>query len=193
MPSILNTPTNEIPIHFFRLPVAQREILLVNVLTDPVLYERIIASALYHDDLVFPQAITLFCNYVLICQMFACLAIPCLPMQIAEAFDPALSVARTTVLALLVDRGLDRLLGTHPRDHLTNILCTILLSLSEEQYRAYYSGEQIAEEIPQQPESGIPQPRAADPHSPRLARDSSPTKSLSLTDTTVNPLPQLAQ
>ena len=66
MPSILNTPVNKIPIHFFRLPIAQQEILLVSVLTDPVLYEQIIASALYHDDSVFPQAITIFYNYVLV-------------------------------------------------------------------------------------------------------------------------------
>ena len=134
MPSILNTLTNKIPIHFFRLPAAQREILLVNVLTNPVLYERIITSAMYHYDPIFPQAVTLFHNYVLICQMFACLAIPCLPVQIAEAFDPTLSIARTTVLVLLVDRGPDHLLGTLPWDHLANILCMVLLSLSEEQH-----------------------------------------------------------
>ena len=122
MPSILNTPAAEIPIHFFRLPVAQREILLVNVLTNPILYERILASALYHNDPVFPQTITLFRNYVLIRQMFARLTVPRLPIQIAEAFNPALSAAHTTVLVLLVDRGLDRLLGTLPRDHLANIL-----------------------------------------------------------------------
>ena len=122
MPSILNTPANKIPIHFFCLPVTQREILLVNILTNPVLYERIITSALYHDDPVFPQAITLFCNYVLICQMFAHLAVPRLPIQIAKAFNPALSVACTSMLVLLVDRGLNRLLGTLPRDHLANIL-----------------------------------------------------------------------
>ena len=98
--------------------------------------------------------------------MFAHLAIPHLPVQIAEAFDPALSTVRTTVLVMLVDRGLDQLLGTLPRDHLANILCTILLSLSEEQRRAYYSGEQMAEEILQQPENGVPQPRAANPRSP---------------------------
>ena len=57
MPSILNTPANEIPIHFFRLPIAQQEILLVNIHTNPMLYKRIIASALYHDDPIFPQAI----------------------------------------------------------------------------------------------------------------------------------------
>ena len=192
MPSILNTPAAEIPIHFFRLPIAQREILLVNVLTDPVLYERILASALYHDDPVFPQAITLFHNYVLVCQMFACLAIPRLPIQITEAFDPALSAARSTILILLVDRGLDRLLGTLPRDHLTNILHLVILSLSEEQHRAYYGGEEMAEEISQQPEGGIPQPRAAEPHSPRPTRQSSPTDSLSSTDTAINPAPQLA-
>ena len=192
MPSILSTPAAEIPIHFFRLPVAQREILLVNVLTDPILYERILASALYHDDPVFPHAITLFCNYVIICQMFAHLAVPRLPVQIAEAFDPALSTACTTVLVLLVDRGLDRLLGTLHRDHLANILCTILLSLSEEQHQAYYSSDLVEEEIPQQPEGGIPQPRTSDPCSPRPARHSSPTESLSSTDTAVNPAPQLA-
>ena len=192
MPSILNTPAAEIPIHFFRLPVAQREILLVNVLTDPILYERILVSSLYHDDPVFPQVITLFCNYVLICQMFARLAIPRLPVQIAEAFDPALSAAHTTVLVLLVDRGLDRLLGTLPRDHLTNILRMILLSLSEEQRQAYYGGDPVEEEVPQQPEGGVPQPRPSDPHSPRPARHSSPTDSLLSTDTAVNPAPQLA-
>ena len=193
MPSILNTPANEIPIHFFCLPVTQREILLVNVLTDPVLYERIIASALYHNNPVFPQAITLFHNYVLIHQMFARLAIPHLPVQIAEAFDPTLSIARTPMPVLLVDRGLNWLLGTLPRDYLANILHTILLSLSEEQWRAYYGGDQMVEEILQKPENGIPQPGAANLHSPRPARDSSPTNSLSLTDTAVNPLPQLAR
>ena len=192
MPSILSTPTAEIPIHFFHLPVAQREILLVNVLTNPVLYERILALALYHDDPVFPQAITLFRNYVLIRQMFAHLAIPRLPIQIAKAFDPTLSTAHTTVLVLLVDRGLDRLLGTLPRDHLANILRTILLSLSEEQCQAYYGSDPVEEEVPQQPEGRIPQPRTANPHSPRPARHSSPTESLSSTDTAVNPAPQLA-
>ena len=50
MPSILNTPTNEIPLHLFHLPITKREILLVNVLTDPVLYEQIINLCLYHND-----------------------------------------------------------------------------------------------------------------------------------------------
>ena len=107
MPSILNTPANEIPIHFFRLPVAQREVLLVNVLTDPILYEAIVASSRYRDDPTFQQAIVLFQNYTLIRQLFARLAVPHLPIQIAEAFDPALAAARTSVLVLLVDWGLD--------------------------------------------------------------------------------------
>ena len=154
MPSILSTPANEIPIHLFCLPITQREILLINILTDPILYDRILTSALYHDDPVFPHTITLFCNYVLIQQLFACLTVPHLPVQIAEAFDPTLSAARTAVLVLLVDRGLDRLLGTLPRDHLTNLLCMVLLSLSEEQ-------------IPQQPESGPSQSRATDCYSMR--------------------------
>ena len=66
MPSILNTPANEIPIHFFRLPVTQWEVLLVNVLTDPVLYESIIASSCVHNDPTFQQAIDLFWNYTLL-------------------------------------------------------------------------------------------------------------------------------
>ena len=107
MPSILNTPANEIPIHFFRLPVAQREVLLVNVLTDPTLYESIVTSPCFHDDPTFQQAIVLFRNYTLIRQLFARLAVPCLPIQITEAFDPTLAAARTSVLVLLVDRGLD--------------------------------------------------------------------------------------
>ena len=71
MPLILNTPANEIPIHFFHLPITQREILLVNILTDPILYESIISSACYRDDPTFQQAIVLFRNYTLIRQLFA--------------------------------------------------------------------------------------------------------------------------
>ena len=125
--------------------------------------------------------------------MFACLTLPCLPIQIAKAFDSTLSIARTTVLVLLVDRGLNQLLETLPRDHVTNILCMILLSLSEEQYQAYYGSDQVAEEVPQQPENGALPSRPTDPHSPRPERNSSPTDSLSSTDTTVNPAPQMAQ
>ena len=71
MPSILNTPANKIPIHFFRLPNAQQEVLLVNVLTNPVLYESIIASTRYRDDPTFQQTIVLFRNYTLLRQLFA--------------------------------------------------------------------------------------------------------------------------
>ena len=66
MPSILNTPANEIPIHFFHLPIAQREVLLVNVLTDLILYESIVTSTHYQDDPTFQQAIVLFRNYTLL-------------------------------------------------------------------------------------------------------------------------------
>ena len=66
MPLILNTLANDILIHFFRLPIVQREVLLVNVLTDLVLYEAIIASPCYHDDPTFQQAIVLFQNYTLL-------------------------------------------------------------------------------------------------------------------------------
>ena len=66
MPSILNTPANKIPIHFFCLPVAQWEVLLVSVLTDPTLYESIISSTRYRNDPTFQQAIVLFRNYTLL-------------------------------------------------------------------------------------------------------------------------------
>ena len=66
IPSILNTPANEIPIHFFHLPVAQWEVLLVSVLTNLTLYESIIASTRYRNDPTFQQAIVLFQNYTLL-------------------------------------------------------------------------------------------------------------------------------
>ena len=95
--------------HPFLLPSYHPERdFLVNVLTDPILYDRIVASTLYHNDPVFPQAITLFHNYVLICQMFARLTVPRLPIQIAEAFNPALSIGHTSMLVLLVDREIGR-------------------------------------------------------------------------------------
>ena len=134
MPLILNTPTSEIPLHLFHLLIAQREVLLVNVLTNPVLYEWIISSALYHDDPAFTQAMIIFRNYVLVRQLFSCLAVPHLLVQIAKAFNPALSAARTAILVLLVDRGLNRLLGMLPRGYLASILRTVILSLLEEQW-----------------------------------------------------------
>ena len=94
---------------------------------------------------------------------------------------PECALQRFDYAARVTDRGLDRLLGTLPRDHLTNILYAILLSLSEEQRRAYYGGEQMVEEVLQQPENGIPQPRPADPCSPRPTRDSSPVRDASPT------------
>ena len=167
MPSILNTPANEIPIHFFRLPVTQQEVLLVNVLTDPILYEFIVTSPHYRDDPTFQQAIVLFRNYTLIRQLFAQLAVPCLPIQIAKAFDPALTAAHTSVLVLLVDRGLDQLLGTLPRDHLASILRTVILSLSEGQRQAYYCPDDTMERAVQEEEDHRPPLPLAEPHSPR--------------------------
>ena len=194
MPLILNTPANDIPIYFFRLPVAQREVLLVNVLTDPILYESIIASPRFHDDPTFQQAIVLFHNYTLLRQLFARLAVPRLPIQIAEAFDPALAAAHTSILVLLVDRGLDRLLGTLPRDHLASILRTVILSLSEGQRQAYYHPDDPVERAVQEEEEdrGPPPPRIK-PRSPHPTRASLPTDSVSSTDTAVNPPPQLAR
>ena len=166
MPSILNTPANEIPIHFFRLPVAQQEVLLVNVLTDPILYEFIVASPRYRNDPTFQQAIILFRNYTLIRQLFARLAVPHLPIQITEASDPALAAACTSVLVLLVDRGLNRLLGTLPRDHLAAILRTIILLLSEGQRQAYYHPDDTVEGTVQEEENrGSPLP-LIEPRSP---------------------------
>ena len=194
MPLILNTPTNDIPIYFFHLPITQREVLLVNILTDPILYESIIASPRFHDDPTFQQAIVLFRNYTLLQQLFARLAVPRLPIQIAEAFDPALAATRTSILVLLVDRGLDRLLGTLPRDYLASILRTVILSLSEGQWQAYYRPDDPVERAVQEEEEdrGPPPPRV-EPRSPHPTRASSPTDSVSSTDTAVNPPPQLAR
>ena len=190
MPSILNSPANEIPIYFFHLPVAQREVLLVNILTDPILYEFIVASPRFHDDPTFQQAIVLFRNYVLIQQLFARLAVPRLPIQIAEAFDPALTAIHTSILVLLVDRRLDRLLGTLPRDHLASILRTVILSLSEGQRQAYYRPDDPVEgAIQEEEEDRGPILPNVDPCPTRV---SSLTNSVSSTDTAVNPPPQLA-
>ena len=167
MPSILYTPTNEIPIHFFRLPVAQRKVLLVNILTDPILYESIVTSPRYHDDPTFQQAIILFWNYTLLRQLFARLAVPRLPIQIAEAFDPALAAARTSVLVPLVDQGLNRLLGTLPRDHLASILQTVILSLSEGQWQAYYRPNDTVEGAVQEEENHRSPLPLVEPRSPR--------------------------
>ena len=166
MPSILNTPANDILIHFFHLPVAQREVLLVNVLTDLVLYEAIIASPHYHDDPTFQQAIILFRNYTLLRQLFARPVVPRLPIQIAKAFDPALAAACTSVLVLLVDRGLDQLLGTLPRDHFASILRTVILSLLEGQRQAYYRPNDAVEGTVQEEEDRGPPLPLVKPRSP---------------------------
>ena len=90
-----------------------------------------------------------------------------------------------------MDRGLNRLLGTLPRDHLALILSTVILSLSEEQQQAYYGTNAPVEGAVQTgQENGNPPTYArTDPHSPHPARASSPTDSLSSTNTAVNPLP----
>ena len=115
-------------------------------------------------------------------------------MQIAEAFNPALATALAAVLVLLVDRGLDRLLGTLPRDHLASILRTVILSLSEGQWQAYYCPDDPVEGAVQEEEEEDRGPTLpdVDPRSPRLTRASSPTDSVSSTDTAINPPPQLA-
>ena len=101
--------------------------------------------------------------------------------------------ARTSVLVLLVDWGLDRLLGALPRDHFTLILRTVILSLSEGQQQAHYHPNDTVEGTVQEEEEdcGPPLPHIK-PRSPCLTRASSPTNSMSSTDTVVNPLPQLA-
>ena len=101
--------------------------------------------------------------------------------------------AHTSVLVLLVDRGLDRLLGALPRDHLTSILRTVILSLSEGQRQAYYCPNDAVEgTVQEEEEDHRPPLPLVEPCSPRPTRASSPIDSLSSTDTTVNPLPQLA-
>ena len=161
-------------------------------MTDPVLYEFIVTSPRYRNDPTFQQAIVLFRNYTLIRQLFARLAVPHLPIQITEAFDPTLAAARTSVLVLLVDRGLNRLLGTLPRDHLAAILQTVILSLSEGQRQAYYHPDDAVEGAIQEEENRRSPLPLVEPRSPHPTQASSPTDLISSTDTTVNPLPQLA-
>ena len=93
-----------------------------------------------------------------------------------------------------MDRGLDRLLGTLPRDHFASILRTVILSLSEGQRQAYYSPDDPVEGIVQEEEEdrGPPLP-CVEPRSPHPTRASSPTDLVSSTDTAVNPSPQLAR
>ena len=93
-----------------------------------------------------------------------------------------------------MDRGLDRLLGTLPRDHLASILQTVILSLSEGQRQAYYHPNDTMEAaVQEEEEDHRPSLPHTEPHSPQLTRASSPTDSVSSTDTAVNPLPQLAR
>ena len=65
----------------------------------------------------------------------------------------------------------------------------VLLSLLEEQHYAYYGGDQVEKEIPQQQENRALPAWPTDPHSPQPTRASFPTNSLSSTNTTVNPTP----
>ena len=73
-------------------------------------------------------------------------------------------------LVLLVDRGLNQRLGALPRDHLTSILRTVILSLSEGQRQAYYRPNDTVEGTVQEEEEdrGPPLPRV-EPRSPRPA------------------------
>ena len=92
-----------------------------------------------------------------------------------------------------MDQGLDRLLGTLPRDHLALILQTVILSLSEGQQQAYYRPNDAVEGTVQEEENHRSPLPLAEPRSPCPTRASSPTDSVSSTDTAVNPLPQLAR
>lgn len=65
--------------------------------------------------------------------MFAQLIILLIPIDISEAFDPALSGACSSKFVLLVDRGFNHILDKLPRTEFTPLLCTALLALSEEQ------------------------------------------------------------
>ena len=55
-----------------------------------------------------------------------------------------------------MDWGLDQLLGTLPRDHLASILRTIILSLSEGQWQAYYRPNDTVEGTVQEEEDRRP-------------------------------------
>ena len=82
---------------------------------------------------------------------------------------------------------------TLPRDHLALILQTVILSLSEGQRQAYYRPNDTVEGTVQEEEDHRSPPPLAEPRSPCPTQASSPTDSVSSTDTAVNPLPQLAR
>ena len=73
------------------------------------------------------------------------------------------------------------------------ILQIVILSLSEGQQQAYYRPDDAVEGAIQEEENHRSPLPLVEPRSPRPTRASSPTDSISSTDTAVNPLPQLAR
>ena len=65
-----------------------------------------------------------------------------------------------------MDWGLDQLLGALPRDHLALILRTVILSLSEGQWQAYYRPNDTVEGTVQEEEDRRPPLPLVEPCSP---------------------------
>lgn len=114
---------------------------MAHVLVYPYLLVAILLTPTYYANLVISKLITLLCNYALIQQMFAHIALPLSPIDISEAFDSALSAAQSAIFVLLVDWGFNHILGELSQAEFALLLCTALLMCSEEQQRIYYREE----------------------------------------------------
>ena len=136
--------------------------------------------------------------------MFAHLTLCHLPAKISKAFDTALSAAHTSVLVLLVDRGLNRAVEELPRAELGPVLHTTLLTLSKDEWRAYYDElvetptgmpdrEQEEDETQDTPTPDL-QPRPDPLCSPTAPCSLSPASSLTSysSTSTHGPTPQMA-
>ena len=205
MPSILSIPTAEIPFHFLCFPITQCETLLAHVLTHPHLSRALVETAFNQGNPVLQQFFPLFYSYVIVSLISFCLVVSLVFLEIPKALDTGLSTACPAIFVLLVDQGLDRAMEQLHRDELRPLLCTILLSLSEEQWQAYY--QELLEAWVAGPEGAQPVQTAngerttlspspgpaGDPCSPHPARDSSPTDSLTFYSSTEMHVAHLAQ
>ena len=149
------------------------------------------ASPIFHTNPLFVQLVRLHQNYTLIHHLITHIIVPLVPVKATEVVDPSISLAHSTVLGMLVDRGLHQALEGLPQAKFKPILCTVLLSLSEAQCRAYNNNQSLVEENMAEPEgqpplyeapclaflSPTPKPRP-DPHSPCPIWSPSPARSL---------------
>ena len=90
-------------------------------------------TPVFQANPLFTQLVGLFQNYALIHQLVTCIIILLVPIKASEAVDPPLSIAGSTILGMLMDRGLHRAMEDLPRAELGPVLHTVLLLLLEAQ------------------------------------------------------------